>query len=304
MYSPEQIVRIITADFPSLKVEQLTLIGGGWSNYAYRVNDDLLFKFPRNRAAGSSIRKEVALLALLHRHLSIVPRAEFVGRAVGEENPAYFGYRMLPGVFMSDFYSDALERPSRAAVLRQVAHFLAALRQLPVEEVKACGVEELNFREVCTADLSAVRDRLHGVLLPDEYSWLVDSFVEYLSDEVNFKFAPAALHGDLRPDHILFDAARERLTRVIDFGGALVGDPDYDLMYLLDEYGADFILNFMQYCPHPNPPGLIRKLKFFLDWEMVHLVMHGIRHGKEDKINKALKFLRRSFQARADAPKL
>lgn len=301
MYSAEQIMQIINADFPALKVERLTLIGSGWSSYAYRANDDLLFKFPRNKAAGSSIRKEIALLGLLRQHLSTAPRAEFVGQTGDGHDFTYFGYRMLDGVFLSNFYSDALERPARAAALEQVAQFLAALGRLPVEEVKACGVEALNFKEVCTADLSAVRDELPDFLSADEHSWLADSFVEYLSDEANFDFAPAMLHGDLRPDHILFDAARRRLTRVIDFGGALIGDPDYDLMYLLEEYGEGFIHALLEHRPHPNPPRLIRKLKFFLDWEMVHLLLHGVRHGKEDKMNTARKFLRRSFQTRPAA---
>ena len=299
VYSTEQLMQIINADFPALKVEKLTLIGGGWSNYAYRANDDLLFKFPKNRAASSSIRKEVALLGILHQRLQIVPQAEFVGRlSDGREDFDYFGYRMLPGVFLSNFYSDALDRPARAAALEQVARFTAALRQLPVEQAEACGVEALDFKEVCAADLSAVRGELAAVLPADEHSWLADSFVVYLSDEENFEYAPSMLHGDLRPDHILFDATRRRLTRVIDFGGAIIGDPDYDLMYLLDEYGASFVHAFMEYHPNPNPPGLIRKLKFFLDWEMVHLLLHGVRNGKEGEINTARKFLRRSFQAR------
>jgi aminoglycoside 2''-phosphotransferase len=297
MYPEERIKRIIAADFPSLRVEKLKLISGGWSNYTYRVNDDLLFKFPKNSAANRSIQREMALLRYLSAHFQILPQTEFVSQLLDDHGWSYFGYRMLPGVFLSNLYSDGLNQEIRSRILKQIAQFLSVLHRVPIENVKDCGVEELSFKGITMGDLAAVRDKLSTRLSPTEHSWLIDLFCEYLADDDNFRSVSAILHGDLRSDHMLFALDSYRLVRVIDFGGAIIGDPDYDLMYLLDGFGTSFIFDLLEYYPHPNPQKLIRKLRFFLVWETVHLILHGIRNEKEDEVNRGLRSLRTSFTA-------
>ena len=301
MYDDDQIRKTIDTDFPSLKVETLKLLSGGWSNYTYRVNDDLLFKFPKNDAANRCIKREMALLSYLGEYLQVLPRAEFVGAVPGDCAWTYFGYRMLPGVFLSNFYSQALDRETRTAILRQLARFLSVLHQAPTNRALECGLESLSFKGVTTSDLAAIRNMLPGRLPLSQHSWLVDLFCEYLGDEDNFRSASVVLHGDLRPDHILFDIEKKQIVRVIDFGGAMIGDPDYDLMYLLDAYGPTFIIELLEHHPHPNPPKLIRKLRFFLVWETVHLILHGINHQRDDEIKRGLNALEISFQADTQA---
>ena len=43
-----------------------------------------------------------------------------------------------------------------------------------------------------------------------------------------FDYTPAFCHGDLWAEHILFDPAQEKLTGVIDFESACLGDPAGD----------------------------------------------------------------------------
>jgi len=297
IYDDDQIRKTIDADFPSLKVEKLKLLSGGWSNYTYRINDDLLFKFPKNHPANLCIKREMALLSYLGEHFHILPPVEFVGAVPGDHPWTYFGYRMLPGVFLANFYSPALNRETRSAILKQLARFLSVLHQAPIEKAIECGLETLSFEGVTVSDLAAIRTMLPGKLPLDQHSWLIDLFCEYLDDVDNFRYAPAVIHGDLRPDHALFDSDKKKLVRVIDFGGAMIGDPDYDLMYLLDAFGPTFIMDLLEHHPHPNPPKLIRKLRFFLVWETVHLILHGLNHQRDDEIRRGLNALETSYHA-------
>lgn len=295
-YDDDQIRQTIAADFPALRVERLKLLSGGWSNYTYQVNDDLLFKFPKNNAANLCIEREMALLSYLGEYFKTLPRAEFVGRVPGDHAWTYFGYRMLPGVFLSDFYSENLSRETRTAILKQLAEFLSTLHQVPIEPAIASGVEALSFQEVSTKNLRAIRTLLPDRLPLAQLSWLIDLFTEYLTDEDNFRFGSVVLHGDLRPDHFLFDAEKKQLIRVIDFGGAIIGDRDYDLMYFLDTYGTPFIMELLEHHPHPNPTKLIRKLRFFLVWETTHLILHGINHQREHDVQRGLRALETYYQ--------
>jgi aminoglycoside 2''-phosphotransferase len=47
----------------------------------------------------------------------------------------------------------------------------------------------------------------------------------YVREPALHAYHPALLHGDLSPDHILDDATADRLTGIIDFGDACLGDP-------------------------------------------------------------------------------
>jgi aminoglycoside phosphotransferase (APT) family kinase protein len=53
------------------------------------------------------------------------------------------------------------------------------------------------------------------------------------------------IHGDLREAHLLIDAKAKRLTGVIDFGDAVVGDPAYDftMLWMLGEWAPSFALD-------------------------------------------------------------
>ncbi len=62
-----------------------------------------------------------------------------------------------------------------------------------------------------------------------------------LGDRRNFDYEPQLVHGDLAPYHILADKPAARLSGVIDFGVAGLGDPATDLGCLLQAYGESFV---------------------------------------------------------------
>ena len=96
--SPEQSTRLIAAQIPSLAPARVEIMGVGWDNAAFVVNERYVFRFPRRQVAAGLIEREARILPLLAPHVPLpIPVPEFVGHP-DDGYPYYFaGYPMLPG---------------------------------------------------------------------------------------------------------------------------------------------------------------------------------------------------------------
>ena len=58
----EDIAKKAILEAFSLKVKTIILIGEGWDNLVYLVNDDIIFRFPRRKVAISLLEREMWVL--------------------------------------------------------------------------------------------------------------------------------------------------------------------------------------------------------------------------------------------------
>lgn len=65
----------IESEVPGLAVRSAILLGEGWSARVYRVNDELVFKFPKRSAEWEELDREITFLAYARPWLP-VPVAE------------------------------------------------------------------------------------------------------------------------------------------------------------------------------------------------------------------------------------
>ena len=90
-------IACIHAAYPELRIERLRLNDEGQNNDVLIVNDDLIFRFPRDEEGVEKLATEVALLGRLRPFVPLpIPEpiyASFAPRAVGQ---VFAGYRMLP----------------------------------------------------------------------------------------------------------------------------------------------------------------------------------------------------------------
>jgi aminoglycoside phosphotransferase (APT) family kinase protein len=182
----------------------------GWDFKVLVVDDTWVVRWPRHRLAVEEIEREVELLPLLGPLLPVeVPRFEYVSR-----DPWLVAYRFIHGQPLVDEDTEGVRR------------FLDALHAVDVDSVPAQRPDWLEtyreqadeFRRVVLPLLDA-DERAHGEALLAE--------VETLTG-----FRPALTHSDLGPPHLLVRDGR--LTGVIDWGDARVGDPALDYAWLLN----------------------------------------------------------------------
>ncbi len=203
-------------DLAHLPLRRLT--GGGTDNVLYRLGRDLLLRFPRRPEAEAEVDR---LSLWLPRLTPALPLAapEVLGRGA-----AALGYpfawslgRFLPG-------RDAFAAPPeqmRAAV--DLAGFLRGLQALPAPP-GAPPRGAADRIDLILAGLPPYIAGFAGEADPDRLRALVAAAARSPA----FSGPPAWVHGDLHPLNLL--TRRGRLTAVIDWGGAGLGDPAMDLM--------------------------------------------------------------------------
>lgn len=259
----EQDARLeIERAFPELGVREIRFLGAGMDSRAYLVNGKWVFRFPQRPEVATALRREIALLPRLAAHLPVaVPRFTHLGEQAAN-GLLFAGYRLIPGEPLTLELFASLAPPDQERVLATLAAVLRAVHGFPLADAIACGVETFSTRDWVRDSWSAVRGaaqllgRRHGPALA---RWLTG----FLADARNFDGAPCLLYADFAPEHVLYSRAARAITGLIDWGDLAIGDPDFDLMYLYQDYGEEFVRRLLVYHPHPDPARLAAKLRVF-----------------------------------------
>jgi aminoglycoside phosphotransferase (APT) family kinase protein len=233
----DQAHQLIRAQFPALPARRCTLLGRGWDNVAFLVDDTLVFRFPRKASAAQLIETEARILPQLAAQLPLgVPDPQWVGHATDDFPWPFLGYEMIPGRTACAMHPTRAERRAAAPVL---GAFLARLHSLRIERLLGDTLDRANFG----ARLPLIKQRLAHLVMHR----LVDSadpWLECFHTAVpRSSSAAVPVHGDLYACHLILDD-QARLTGVIDWGDVHEGDPALDLMmvygFLPSEARADF----------------------------------------------------------------
>ena len=107
------------------------------------------------------------------------------------------------------------------------------------------------------------------------------------------------LHGDLSPDHVLFDRSHQRQSGVIDFSDLTIGDPAWDLLYLYADYGVDFVRRLLRAGALPASPSVLERVFRFYVLDIAEWVI-GCATTRSPELPEALSELRALRAGRHD----
>lgn len=220
MIDPDDHRAFLERRWPDLAVETFDPISGGWDCFSYLVNGAWVFQFPRLAGSEERLRKQLVLLPELAREVSsAVPVPEFTST-----DPVCMGYERIEGEPMSaDVDGIWPERLGR---------FLYDLHLTPPEFVGMRSRSAADVREARRREVDALGAHVLPLLDIDERATAERMVSAYLDDDDNFRFATCLTHGDIGPEHVLVTASGD-LAGVIDWGDAAVGDPVFDMAWVL-----------------------------------------------------------------------
>jgi aminoglycoside phosphotransferase (APT) family kinase protein len=221
--------------FPELRWTTSRLLTHGCDHDVLLLDERLIFRFPKRHDYLSRFGAEVRLLAAAGSKLPlIVPQYAHLPPAWD-----FGGYPRLPGRELRPEHVAAMATDKRKRISAQLGQFLTALHGLPIEIATEAGFEpDYWWSQPNTANrYDLIRSTLEPHLDAAEIGWLDDQFAWYLSRRIPKR--AVILHGDLAPDHLLFDPWQGELTGIIDFADVEIGDPAIDFAGLWD-YGERF----------------------------------------------------------------
>ena len=253
----------ITRALPPIRVDDIRLLGAGVDSDAYLVNGEWVFRFPKREAASMALAREIALLPNLAERLPVqVPYFEYVGEQA-EGELLFVGYRLIPGKPLTPELFEALSHEAQERVLATLAEFLEIVHAFPIADAQMAGVEHLSTRKLVADLWKRVRSEVLAQLSPADGRAVSSLIEQFLNDPYNFSNAPRLLYADFAPEHILYDRDADEISGIIDWGDMAIGDPDYDLTYLYQDYGAAFVERLLVHLTHAEPARLFQKLRVF-----------------------------------------
>lgn len=227
------------------------------SNLAAAVGGDCVIKiFP------SWLRhqwtSEVLVLRHLHSRLSL-PTPRCLGAGEQEDGFTWLLMSRLPGTTLDRLWS-RMSLENKANVLLRVGHLMAEVRQLPVE-----GLEALRPRwdEFLPMQLAGYKSRHEKQRMPGWFLNEVEAYVQQNLPLLPRHFQPILLTGEYTPFNLMATvrAGNVELSGMIDFGDAMVGYAEYDLLgpsLFLGEGHPLLIRSLFQgYGEAPRPPALL-----------------------------------------------
>lgn len=280
----------ITSAFPELVVRRIRLNEAGWDNIVAEVNDEFIFRFPRRPQTARQLAMESQLLPELSRAVSLpIPCPEFVA-------PGMMGYRRIPGdPLPPEFILGHVSPDATRRMGAQLGTFLCEVHKFSVERAVELGVPHATERDSWMGLYTEVERRVFPLLTAAERAWAQHLFESFLCNPLSLAFTPVLLHGDLGPDHILFDRHADRITGIIDFGDARISDPGYDLQ-LRNAYGEVFWEALLERYLLPIDPGFDVRLMFYTRRAPFHEILYGLDCDLPEHIAGGLASLRRSIR--------
>jgi len=232
----ELALALLASQFPQLDAHEIEVLGVGWDNTAYLVNNRWVFRFPRRKVAANLLINEGRILPLLQPHLTVpIPLPIYLGKPQAEYPYPFVGYVHLPGATACSVTLSDSERNSNAALL---GGFLAALHCIPVDAETAAWAPGDEIRRTdmqmrllqLQERLNTLSSRLQNIGLDGVQIAAVAASLAQTPHSIE---APCWVHGDLYSRHLLLEAPKNQLCGVIDWGDVHIGDHALDLSIAL-----------------------------------------------------------------------
>jgi aminoglycoside 2''-phosphotransferase len=169
-------------------------------------------------------------------------------------------------------------------VIVQAAHdlgtFLYELHHIPLKELHAAEIQN-SITNHSYDDWLKLYDDVKQELFPSMTSsiqdWADTLFRTIIADNTMMDYQPRCLMGELSSSHIIFDDEKKAISGIIDFRTSGLGDPAFDIAYILDQYGEEFT-NIMQ-LTYKGSQRLMQRARFIAETFSLQWALGGIRTG-------------------------
>ncbi|WP_179194911.1 phosphotransferase [Bacillus sp. EAC] len=222
----ETAIRILQDQFPELEIKRIEKIGEGFDNTVFKLNNEILLRFPRREVAVSILKIEQKLLPLIKNHIGIKTTVPFIHGKPSELFPwPFLGYNFIYGS-----PPNRLTKEDRIKMIRPLAEFLKKLHAIPIENLSELDLpsDELKRLDITYRKpllIKYVNQAIQLKLIPFEKQ--MNQYIEKLT-EIKLSKPFVLVHGDLHFRNMIVDQ-NNRLEGIIDWGDAHIGQREVDL---------------------------------------------------------------------------
>ncbi len=285
-------MKTIRHAFPQLDMHMYEYTRGpaGQNNDTITANERYIFRFPKHRRAIDEMERELRLLRALQGRLPLpIPDPVYSRLEPREVGQAFMGYAKLPG---QPLYREMLEsvrgEENVQRLAEQLGGFLWALHTLRVEKVFDFPLPIVAERETWARMYAEVRAKLFPLMRPDAREAVAAHFETHLDQPGAFAYTLALIHGDFGASNILYDAKTRRISGIIDWSSAGLGDPAVDIAALIcpASYGEGFAARL--FGVYSGVMDLLPRAQFYIGTFALQEALFGAEQGDAVALRRGL----------------
>jgi aminoglycoside 2''-phosphotransferase len=259
---------------PDLEIRSLKLHREGLVNDVLIVNNQWVFRFAKTDWGKEQMATEGELMRFLGSQLPInIPSPEICLDDV-------IVYPLVKGKEFRREVWQNVDEAGQQAYADQLGGFLRELHGITTNGLgwevppTLAPVTQETWEEI----YDRVVDSVYPHLLRHQVYWVDTLFRTALDSTGFFDFEPALVHGDLALYHILYSPEENRITGVIDFGVAGLGDPATDLGSLINCYGESLVGKMVN--AYPEMKDLLPRARFYAQAIELQWALLGVESGE------------------------
>lgn len=252
-------IELIKSKYPQLDLSKIEFnkTDGSYSDIAI-VNNEVVFKFAKYDWSVVYLRNEAEVLGFIRGYIAMpLPEVELIEPNVSRR-------QFITGSMLYRNVLLKLDYQTQDNVARQIASFLNQLHTIPVKKAQYAGIGDSHMnrtRESWLEELETIQRKISPYCTGYVKEYLHQIIKPVIDNDKFFEFQPVLIHGDLMPNHILFDKTSRKISSVIGFSKAGFGDPAFDLGMILDHLGEYFLMRINKY--YPISPLLLDRARFY-----------------------------------------
>jgi aminoglycoside 2''-phosphotransferase len=287
----EKIKQDIQVEFPEFTISTIDKIGEGENSLAFLINQNFIFRFPKREEVKEQLAKEIATLPQISPLLNLeVPHFHYVAK-----NLNFAGHKLIAGQPFSNKMYYSFGKTTQRSIQQSLVLFLSQLHAIDLSALSDSRLPIMNLEDEYTENFIDTQQLIFPHLPTKTRETISEIFTSYLKHPDSFKYKPTLVHNDFSTDHILADPAKKEISGIIDFGDMAIGDPNYDLMYLADQLGVEFIKGMSVFYPKPRK-NLLQKILFFAVANKVQIILSALEDNDTDAVKEGYKNLEESVR--------
>lgn len=230
----------VSRRMPEADGAPLAELGEGDFCRAWALGTRWVVRVPKHEEATAALEREAALLERIAGRLPLpVPRPRF-HPAAAEGGTALAIHDRIDGIELTRDVHMALEEPFRSEVPATLGRFLKALHAAPVSAGAEAGLPRVDHQAWIRSWAERTAPGSASPLPVDLQAELHTCFATW-DARGPWHDEPAILHADLSPGHVLISLRDARVTGILDWGDAVLGDPARDFIFLYEDWSLDFL---------------------------------------------------------------
>lgn len=268
------LIKLIKDSFPEIKIKNTLHIEYGWNNHVVIVNDDLVFRIPRNKRNESILRNEINLIKILKNCPFSIPDYTYLNH----DGIFFGGYRMIHG----DYLSNSVTLGN--GLIRDFLSLRSFLETIGSDDVGRTGTPVYNHEAWVKKQAGMIEKYRLSLndIIPGKFIDAVEEKWYAVSEDME-ELDMSLIHGDLYRKNVIISGNHRKIRGIIDWADSSYGDRALDYA----AFGYDFTMRenmlLLQARQDQFAERAMKRIVFYRNTDRFYLAHYLAKTGKKQE---------------------